>query len=145
MSKHAEMIKDAREQMAALKEHGGDFDEWEQLADLTGPLADALEATEAPTTPVAGGSEREALIMANNTIARLTQELADKKPRVVTTVVEVEALAPGSLIYDDMDRPAGGFHLFRMVNDFISMGGIRFPVESIKLPVTVLHTPPVPA
>ena len=63
------------------------------------------------------------------------------KHRVLTTVAEVEALAPGSLIYDDMDRPAGGFHLFRMVNDFISMGGIRFPVESIRFPVTVLFTP----
>ena len=43
---NTELIKDARGQLAELKEFGGDFDEWEQLAYLTEPLADALEAAE---------------------------------------------------------------------------------------------------
>ena len=44
------LIKDARGRLAELKEFGGDFDEWEQLAYLTEPMADALEAAESTTT-----------------------------------------------------------------------------------------------
>ena len=55
-----------------------------------------------------GGHEMDAtalaLIMANNTIARLTQELADLTPRVVTTAEEVRCLPSGSFFTDSNGR-----------------------------------------
>jgi hypothetical protein len=55
-----ELIEAAREQIGWIEDGSGDFDSWERLARMAGPLADALEAAESPTTDEPRYTMREA-------------------------------------------------------------------------------------
>ena len=60
--------------------------------------------------------------------------------KIITTLEEVELLPVGALIDENIDG-YHGFHLWRMVNSWKSVGGVPFNNKNVHLPAAVLYDP----